>query len=402
MTTQAATHPPTAAATATSWRIDPSRSELRFLARRMGMTVRGRFPEVSGHLDLHLDRLEDSSVEAVITTGSVEPAMGAMQGLLLADSFLAAEAHPELLFQSTLIEADGDLYTVHGDLTFRGESRPIALEARLTGIDVFGEERSAQIEARGRVDRLIADEELEIALTIAAVPADASVSPAEQTQDTAPRPTAQPHRQASPDPPPNEPADRPEREKTPIRIVALVGSLRRGSFNRSLLRAVQEVAPAGVAVEAFSLADVPFYDGDVEAEGDPTPVRALKSAISEADAILLVTPEYNKGLPAVSKNAIDWASRPPFDSPLVGKPVLLMGATTGRSATKYALQQAADSFAYAQAVPFEERYGLPRASDHIDDDGHLTDPATRNEVRRVLRAFASSVRHSIATNRKAA
>ncbi|MDQ3554495.1 MAG: NAD(P)H-dependent oxidoreductase [Chloroflexota bacterium] len=397
MTTLTGRRGSTAAAAATTWQIDPSRSELRFLARRMGMTVRGRFPELAGRLDLHLDRLEESAVEAVVKTGSVEPAMGAMQGLLLSDSFLAAEAHPELRFRSTRIEADGDRYTVHGDLAFRGEARQIALEARLTGIDVFGEEQCARIEARGRVDRLIADEELEIELTIVALPAAAGAS----TRTADERDPTSGQRRSAPDEPPSDPSH-PYADDTTIRIVVLVGSLRRGSFNRSLLRAVQEVAPVGVVLEGFSLADVPFYDGDLEAKGDPTPVRALKSAITGADAILLVTPEYNRGLPAVSKNAIDWASRPPFDSPLAGKPVLLMGATTGRSATKYALQQAADSFAYAQAVPFEGRYGLPRAGDRIDDVGRLTDPDTRAELRRVLGAFASSVRKSIATHSKAA
>lgn len=188
----------------------------------------------------------------------------------------------------------------------------------------------------------------------------------------------------------------------PVRILALVGSLRSGSFNRSLLRAAREAAPRGVAIESFSLADVPFYDGDLEAEGDPAPVRALKSAITEADAILLVTPEYNRGLPAVSKNAIDWASRPPFDSPLIGKRVLLMGATTGRSATRYALQQAAESLAYAQAVPFEERFGVSRAGDLVDDDGRLTDPATDAQLRRLLGDFAATVRQSTTPTAKAA
>lgn len=397
MTTHTATLTPTPSV-ATTWRIDQSRSELRFLARRMGMTVRGRFPDLTGTMDLHVDRLEESSVDAMVQTGSVEPAMAAMQGLLLSDSFLAAEAHPELRFRSTRIEADGDRYTVHGELTFRGETRQIELEARLTGIDVFGDDRAARIEARGRVDRLIADEELEIALSIMAVPAEAAKAPtAEQLQPI----TARDETIAAPMP--NEPtgSGRPSRG-TPIGIVGLVGSLRRGSFNRALMRAARDAAPEGVAIETFSLAEVPFYDGDLEAEGDPTPVRALKSAIAEADAILLVTPEYNRGLPAVAKNAIDWASRPPFDSPLAGKPVLLMGATTGRSATKYALQQAADSFAYAQAVPFEERYGVSRATDLVDDDGRLTDPATQAELRRLLGAFASSVRESITTNRKAA
>jgi|GEM_PF-68333 len=395
MTTQKATLEPIAS---TAWRIDQSRSELRFLARRMGMTVRGRFPGLAGDLDLRLDRLEDSSVNAIVKTGSVEPAMAAMQGLLLSDSFLAAEAHPELRFRSSRIEADGERYTVHGELTFRGETREIALETRLTAIDVSGEEHRARIEARGRVDRLIADEELEIVLTIMAIPAASAA-----TSTASRRVLATDRDNVRAEPPPGKPAEPgPETSGTPIRIVALVGSLRRGSFNRSLMRAAQDAAPVGVTMESFSLADVPFYDGDLEAGGDPPTVRALKSAIAEADAVLLVTPEYNRGLPAVSKNAIDWASRPPIDSPLAGKPVLLMGATTGRSGTKYALQQAADSLAYAQAVPFEERLGVPRVGDLIDDDGRLTDPATHAELRRVLGAFASSVRQSMTTATKAA
>lgn len=388
---------PTTSAPATTWRIDQSRSELRFLARRMGMTVRGRFPDLTGTLHLQLDRLEESSVDAVVMTATVEPAMGAMQGLLLSDSFLAAEAHPELRFRSSRIQADGDRYTVHGELTFRGETREIELDARLTGIDVFGDERSARIEARGRVDRLIADEELEVELTILGVPAEAATTLTDGYRVPAP---GRDQRSAPPPGPTAEPVR--DTAGTRIRVIGLVGSLRRGSFNRSLMRAAQEEAPQGVAVEVFPLADVPFYDGDLEAEGDPAPVRALKSAIAEADAILMVTPEYNQGLPAVSKNAIDWASRPPFDSPLAGKPVLLMGATTGRSATKHALKQAADAFGHARAVPFEERLGVSRAGGLVDDDGRLTDVHTRAELRRVLDAFASSVRHSIATDRKAA
>ncbi len=380
----------------TAWRIDPTRSEVRFLARRMGMTVRGRFPNLTGELDLRIDRLDESSVEAVVQTGSVEPAMAAMKGLLVSDAFLATEAHPELRFRSTRTEVDGDRYTVHGELSFRDEIREIELEARLAGIDVFGAERSARIEASGRVDRLIADEELEIELVVVAVPAEAAASSA-----TDQRVRMSVERAVVPAGPPRGPLA-PVADDTPVRILALVGSLRSGSFNRSLLRAAREAAPRGVAIESFSLADVPFYDGDLEAEGDPAPVRALKSAITEADAILLVTPEYNRGLPAVSKNAIDWASRPPFDSPLIGKRVLLVGVTTGRSATRYALQQAAESLAYAQAVPFEERFGVSRAGDLVDDDGRLTDPATDAQLRRLLGDFAATVRQSTTPTAKAA
>jgi NAD(P)H-dependent FMN reductase len=180
----------------------------------------------------------------------------------------------------------------------------------------------------------------------------------------------------------------------PIRVVALLGSLRRASLNGALLRAAREAAPAGMRIEPFALAGVPFYDGDVETDGEPEAVISLKGVISAADALLLVTPEYNRGLPAVIKNAIDWASRPPFGSPLVGKPVLLMGATTGRSAVKYALQDAAEALDYAQAKPYETRYGVPRAGDLIDGDGRLADARIHAELRELLSAFETAVRRT--------
>src|SRR2546428_8011970 len=97
----------------------------------------------------------------------------------------------------------------------------------------------------------------------------------------------------------------------PIRVLGFAGSLRQGSYNRALLRAAQALAPEGMAIETFDLAAVPLYNGDVEARGDPDGVAAFKQAIRAADAVLMVTPEYNHGVPGVMKNAIDWASRPP-------------------------------------------------------------------------------------------
>ncbi|MDC4223025.1 MAG: NAD(P)H-dependent oxidoreductase [Candidatus Manganitrophus sp.] len=97
-----------------------------------------------------------------------------------------------------------------------------------------------------------------------------------------------------------------------FKIFGLAGSLRQGSFNRALFRAAVEVAPKGVEIRIFErLGEIPPFNADVEAEGDPEPVVAMKSAIQEADALLIATPEYNYGIPGVLKNAIDWASRPP-------------------------------------------------------------------------------------------
>ena len=109
---------------------------------------------------------------------------------------------------------------------------------------------------------------------------------------------------------------------TAITVVGLAGSLRAASYNRALLQACVELAPAGMTIEPFDLRDVPLYDRDVEDGGFPASVTALRSAIAIADALLIVTPEYNAGMPAVTKNAVDWASRRPAPTPLDGKPTL--------------------------------------------------------------------------------
>ena len=94
-----------------------------------------------------------------------------------------------------------------------------------------------------------------------------------------------------------------------LRVLAISGSLQRASVNTGLLRAAREVAPDGMEISIFDIRDLPFYDGELEAEGDPASVVALKSAIREVDGVLLATPEYNWGTSGVLKNAIDWASR---------------------------------------------------------------------------------------------
>ena len=99
--------------------------------------------------------------------------------------------------------------------------------------------------------------------------------------------------------------------KRPVRILGFAGSLRQGSYNRALLRAASELVPEGMLIEIFDLLQIPLYNADVEARGDPESVAAFKQAIRQADAVLMVTPEYNHGVPGVMKNAVDWASRPP-------------------------------------------------------------------------------------------
>ena len=115
-------------------------------------------------------------------------------------------------------------------------------------------------------------------------------------------------------------------------IIGISGSLRKGSYNAGLLRAAVETAPEGCTVDVVSIRGIPLYDGDVEeTQGIPEVVEEIKGRIDKADALLLVTPEYNNTIPGVFKNAIDWLSRPPQDRARVfgGKPVGLMGASLG-------------------------------------------------------------------------
>ena len=133
-----------------------------------------------------------------------------------------------------------------------------------------------------------------------------------------------------------------------INVLGFAGSLRKGSFNRMLLRSAVELAPPGMTIDTFELDLIPLYNGDVEAQGNPEPVAEWKEAIHRADAILVVTPEYNYGVPGVLKNAIDWASRPPGKSVLNGKPAALMGASTGAFGSVRAQLQLRQAFVFTQ------------------------------------------------------
>jgi chromate reductase, NAD(P)H dehydrogenase (quinone) len=178
-----------------------------------------------------------------------------------------------------------------------------------------------------------------------------------------------------------------------LTFLGIAGSLRRASYNRGLIRAAIEIAPAGTSVVPYDLAEIPIFDADVEADGDPPAVASFKRAIARADALLIATPEYNHCVPGVLKNAIDWASRPSRRSVLTGKPVAIMGASTGGGATARAQAHLRDGLAYTNGfvLPLPEvLVGLAR--ERFDDDGNLTDPDTREEVRDLLVALAAWTR----------
>ncbi len=177
-------------------------------------------------------------------------------------------------------------------------------------------------------------------------------------------------------------------------IMGLAGSLRRESYNRALLRAAADLAPAGAAVESFArLGEIPPYNEDTRLRGLPDPVAELWQAVAGADALLVATPEYNYGVPGVLKNALDWVSRPPAETPLRHKPVAIMGASTGNFGTVRA------QFALRQTFQFVESYVLLkpevmvfRAAERFDDAGELTDETTRELVAQQLDALVAWAR----------
>jgi chromate reductase len=183
------------------------------------------------------------------------------------------------------------------------------------------------------------------------------------------------------------------------RVVAFSGSLRRGSFNRALLRAAQELAPEGMVIEPIEIGAMPFYNADVEAEGDPPSVATFKTLLREADGVLIATPEHNDGIPAVLTNAIDWGSRLPGRSPLAAKPVAVIGASPGQVGTARAqlhLRQLL-SHVHARALPPPE---LLVAAAHQRFDANLR--LTHEETRRVLAALLERFGRWIAREQAAA
>ena len=177
------------------------------------------------------------------------------------------------------------------------------------------------------------------------------------------------------------------------RILGISGSLRERSYNRALLQAARELAPDGVEIEDFDLASIPLYDPDIEAAGDPEPVAALREAVRNADALLLATPEYNRGTSGVLKNAIDWLSRPAMASVLRWKPVAVMGASTGRGGTRRAQQQVRDALLFPGALVLDEpEVAVPLAWEHFDEDGRLVDERIREAIRALLEGLAVAPR----------
>jgi chromate reductase len=172
-------------------------------------------------------------------------------------------------------------------------------------------------------------------------------------------------------------------------ILGIAGSLRKQSFNRSLLRAAQQLVPEGVEFKIFDIGGLPLFNQDHEREL-PVRVTELKSEIRAAQAIVLATPEYNYSTSGVLKNAIDWASRPYGESAWKGKPVALMGATVGTLGTARAQYHLRQMFVFLEMLPLNlPEVMIAGAPEKFDAEGNLHHEPTRELIRKQLAALVA-------------
>ncbi|WP_153505220.1 NADPH-dependent FMN reductase [Cumulibacter manganitolerans] len=169
-----------------------------------------------------------------------------------------------------------------------------------------------------------------------------------------------------------------------MNVLVLVGSLREESTNRRLAETVGSHLPEGVAATVYgSLDALPFYSEDVDGDAAPTTVTEFRAAVSGADALVVVTPEYNGTMSGVIKNAIDWASRPFGAGAIAGKPVAVLAASGSARGAQWAREDAVKVLRIAGAAPLERTFGLGAAHSAFTDAG-LANDAIAAELRALL------------------
>ncbi|MEA3394215.1 MAG: NADPH-dependent FMN reductase [Pseudomonadota bacterium] len=169
-----------------------------------------------------------------------------------------------------------------------------------------------------------------------------------------------------------------------MKVLGISGSLRKGSYNSMALRAAQKLAPAGMEISIADISQIPMYNDDVRAAGEPAAVTALKAQVRAADAVLIVTAEYNFSIPGVLKNTLDWLSRPP-EPPFDGKTVAIMGASPGPVGTarvQYHMRQVM-VFMNAFVVNKPEVF-ISNCASKFNEQGELTDETTAKFIGELL------------------
>ena len=174
-----------------------------------------------------------------------------------------------------------------------------------------------------------------------------------------------------------------------IKILGFAGSLRKGSYNKALLRAALELLPEDAEFEIFDLEGIPPFNSDLE-NRMPEIVKEFKAKIRAADALLIATPEYNYSIPGVLKNAIDWASRPYGDNAFEGKPAAIMSASSGLLGAVKAQFHLRQTFVFLDVLAINRpEVVVTFAGEKIDDKGRVTDEKTREKIKELLKALVA-------------
>ena len=167
-------------------------------------------------------------------------------------------------------------------------------------------------------------------------------------------------------------------------ILGFAGSLRKGSYNKALLRAAAELLPDEARLEIFDLEGIPLFNQELESHM-PEKVKEFKDRLRAADAVLIATPEHNYSVPGVLKNAIDWASRPYGDNSFEGKPAALMSASTGMLGGARAQYHLRQILVFLDMRPINRpEVFVTFAAQKIDEQGNLTDETTRKIIKQLL------------------
>ena len=182
-----------------------------------------------------------------------------------------------------------------------------------------------------------------------------------------------------------------------MRILAISGSLRRGSHNTSLVRAAEELLSPLDTLELWDgLREVPPYDQDDDVEPAPPAVAALRAAVASADAVLIATPEYNSSIPGALKNALDWASRPVASNVFRNKPVAVIGSSAGMFGAVWAQAELRKVLAAMGARVAEVEVAVGRAQDRFDEHGNLLDDDVRDLLLDALATLSAETRPVLA------
>lgn len=174
-----------------------------------------------------------------------------------------------------------------------------------------------------------------------------------------------------------------------LHFLGISGSLRKGSYNTMLLKAALALVPEGITTEIAYISDFPLYDADLENSDYPASVMRVKEQVRKADALVIVTPEYNYSMPGVLKNAIDWVSRPPKDSPFFNKPFAILSASTGILGGARAQYHLRQSSIFLNMHPLNRpEIMVGKAAEKFDSAGNFTDETGKDLIKKQMAALA--------------